>query len=388
MKRIVSIIIMSALIWTGCENKATSPGVTDTEILIGNIQDLSGPIKELGLLIPAGTNMYLDYINAQGGIHGRQIKMLIEDHGYNPQKAVVAAKKLIEKDQVFCLYNVIGTSPAEALRPILEESNVPLVAPATNSSSMSDMSQQAAKYIFHTDAGYDLQTRVLIDYILENNTEAKIGFAYQDDDYGANALLGCAEAEEKHGITVQKEKFQRGATDFVSQTMNFMKGGMTDVIIGGIVREPVTIMKTAQKIGYKAKFYGLGPTVDPRVGELAGEAGEGFIAAYWAYHPDSDESGPTLYRELCEKNNVPEKMRGLYHYYGFATAHVLVEGLRKAGKYPTRERMIKGLETLINWDSGVFPPMTYSRNDHAGIESVILLQLQGGKQVAITDWRN
>ena len=385
---IILIIVLGVSLLNAQWGKNQTPGVTDTEILIGNIQDMSGPIKELGFLIPAGTNMYLDYINAQGGVHGRQIKMLIEDHGYNPQKAVVAAKKLIEKDQVFCLYNVIGTSPVEALRPVLEESGVPLIAPATNSSSMSDMSKQAAKYIFHTDAGYDLQTRVLIDYILENNPEAKIGFAYQDDDYGSNALLGCAEAEEKHGITVQKESFQRGATDFVGQTMNFMKGGVTDVIIGGIVREPVTIMKTAQAIGYKAEFYGLGPTVDPRVGLLAGEAGEGFIAAYWAYYPDSDESGPTLYRELCDKNNVPEKMRGLYHYYGFATAYVLVEGLRRSGKYPTRERLMKGLETLNNWDSGVFPLFTYSRNDHAGVESVILLQLQGGKQVAITDWRN
>ena len=388
MKQIVSIIIMSAFIWTGCENKVISPGVTDTEILVGNIQDLSGPIKELGLLLPAGTNMYLDYINAQGGVHGRQIKMLIEDHGYNPQKAVVAAKKLIEKDQVFCLYNVIGTSPAEALRPILEESGVPLIAPATNSSSMSDMSRQAARYIFHTDAGYDLQTRVLIDYILENNPEAKIGFAYQDDDYGANALQGCAEAESNHSISVQKEAFQRGATDFVGQTMNFMKGGCTDVIIGGIVREPVTIMKTAQAMNYKPNFYGLMPTVDPRVGLLAGEVGEGFIAPYHAYYPDSDESGPTLYRELCDKNNVPAKMRGIYHYYGFATAHVLVEGLRRAGKFPTRERLIKGLETLNNWESGVFPPITYSRNDHTGVESLYLLQLQGGKQIAITDWRN
>jgi ABC-type branched-subunit amino acid transport system substrate-binding protein len=133
MKRYVSIIIMAALAWIRCENRVTSPGVTDTEILIGNIQDLSGPIKELGFLIPSGTNMYLDYINAQGGVHGRQIKMLIEDHGYNPQKAVVAAKKLIEKDQVFALYNVIGTSTTEAIRPILEESGVPLVAPATMS---------------------------------------------------------------------------------------------------------------------------------------------------------------------------------------------------------------------------------------------------------------
>ena len=388
MKKYIKISFLLMPLIMGCSNRASSPGVSEDEILIGKIQDLSGPIKELGKLIPAGTNMYLDYINVQGGIHGRQIKMLVEDHAYNPQKAVVAAKKLIEKDQVFCLYNVLGTSPVEAVRPILEESGVPLIAPATNSSSMSDMSRQAAKYIFHTDAGYDLQTRVLIDYILENNSTAKIGFAYQDDDYGENALLGCVEAEEKYGITVQKESFQRGATDFMGQTMNFMKGGITDVIIGGIVREPVTIMKTAQAIGYKAQFYGLGPTVDPRVGLLAGEASEGFTAVYWAYHPDSDHPGPALYRELCEKYNVPEKMRGLYHYYGFATAIVLVEGLRKAGKYPNRERLIRGLESLKNWESGVFPPMTYNRKDHAGVESVILLQLREGKQVAITDWLN
>lgn len=386
MKQLLSIVLMLSLVLMGCDTRSTSPGITDEEILIGNIQDLSGPIKELGFLIPAGSQLYFDYVNEKGGVHGRKIRMVTEDHQYNPQKAIVAAKKLIEKDQVFCLYNVIGTSTAEAIRPILEETGVPLIAPATNSSSMSDMTRPAAKYIFHTDAGYDLQTRVLIDYILENNPDAKIGFAYQDDDYGANALLGCAEAEEKHGITVQKESFQRGATDFVGQTSNFMKGGATDVIIGGIVREPVTIMKTAQAIGYKARFYGLGPTVDPRVAMLAGEAGEGFISVYWAYYPDSDKPGPTLYRELCEKNNVPEEMRGLYHYYGFATANVLVEGLRKAGKYPTRKRLVSGLESLKNWDNGAFPPITYSRNDHAGVESVILLQLQGGKQVAITDW--
>ena len=268
----------------------------------------------------------------------------------------------------------------------MAENKIPLIAPATNSSTMADMDRQAAQYVFHTDAGYDLQARVLIDYILSQNPDAKIGFAYQDDDYGANALEGVDQAESKHGITVQRESFQRGATDFVGQTMNFMKGGCTDVIIGGIVREPVTIMKTAQAIGFKSNFYGLGPTTDKRVGLLAGDAGEGFITAYWAYHPDSDSPGPSLYRELCEKNNVPEEKRGLYHYYGFATATVLVEEIRKAGKNLTRNRLIQALENLNDWDSGVFPPITYNRNDHSGVEAVMLLQLQGGKQVAISDW--
>ena len=386
MKKYLFMIAYSSILLIRCFAQTPSPGVTDEEILIGNIQDLSGPIKELGLLIPAGSQMYFDYINEQGGVIGRKIRMITEDHGYNPQKSVTAAKKLVEKDQVFCLYNVIGTSPVEAIRPILEESGIPLIAPATNSSTMSDMSRQGAKYIFHTDAGYDLQTKILINYILSKNPDAKIGFAYQDDDYGENALQGAAEAEEMNGITVQKESFQRGATDFVGQTSNFMKGGCTDVIIGGIVREPVTIMKTAQAMNYKPNFYGLGPTTDKRVGLLAGDAGENFITAYWAFHPESNNPGPKLYRELCDKNNVPDKMRGLYHYYGFATALVLVEGIKRAGKNLNRERLINALENLKNWDSGVFPPITFSRNDHAGVESVMLLQLQGGKQVEISDW--
>ena len=123
-------------------------------------------MKELGAIIPNGSNMYFKYINDQGGVNGRNIKMLIEDHQYNPQKAVAATKKLIEKDQVFCMFQVIGTSPCEAIRPILAETGTPLIAPATNSGTMSDLTKQAGDLIFHTDTGYDRQAEILVDLSL------------------------------------------------------------------------------------------------------------------------------------------------------------------------------------------------------------------------------
>ena len=135
-------------IFMACAGREPTPGVTDSEILIGNIQDLSGPMKELGMMLPHGSNLYFSYINEKGGVHGRNIKMVIEDHQYNPQKSVAAAKKLIDVDQVFCLYQVIGTSPCEALRPLLEENGVPLIAPATQSGTMSDRSRTGWKYIY------------------------------------------------------------------------------------------------------------------------------------------------------------------------------------------------------------------------------------------------
>ena len=386
MKRIVSIIIMSALIWTGCGNRTTSPGVSDTEILIGNIQDLSGPMKELGAVLPAGSNLYFQYINDKGGVHGRQIRMIVEDHQYNPQKAVVAAKKLIEKDQVFCLYNVIGTSPCEAIRPILAETEIPLIAPATQSGTMSDLSRTAGDLIFHTDTGYDKQTNILVDYILKQDPNAKIGVIYQDDDYGENVLKGATEAESRTGVSIQKEAFQRGATDFAGQVGNLIKGDVNHVIIAGVVKEPIIVMKTAAKMGFSPQFYGTSPTMDHRVALAAGSAGEGFISANFAYLWNSDAPAAVHYREMCAKYEVPEAYMGMYHFYGYITAKVLVEGLKRAGKYPTRERLINGMETLNKWDSGAFPPITYNSNDHAGTESVILVQVNDGVQTVITDW--
>ena len=386
MKKIIGILVTIGILSVGCVKRAPAPGVTDTEILIGNVQDLSGPLKELGAVIPSGSNMYFQHINDQGGVHGRSIKMLIEDHQYNPQKAVAVTKKLVEKDRVFCLYQIIGTSPCEAIRPILAETGTPLIAPATNSGTMSDLSRKAGDLIFHTDTGYDRQAEILVDYILEQNSEAKIGVVYQDDDYGENVLEGIARAESEHNLTVQKESYQRGAIDFKGQTMNLLKGGCTDVIIAGIVREPVTVMKTAEAMNYKPNFFGTGPTVDARVGKLAGSAGEGFTATYWANMWNSDAPGPILYRELCEKYEIPEPYIGLYHYYGFATAQLLVEGLERAGRNPTRKSLVRGLETLKNWDVGSFPPITFGRNDHAGVDKVQLVQMQNGEQVVITDW--
>ena len=386
MKRVMGTLIIIGLLAVGCVKRAPAPGVTDTEVLIGNVQDLSGPLKELGAIIPSGSNMYFQYINDQGGVHGRSIKMLIEDHQYNPQKAVAATKKLVEKDQVFCLFQILGTSPCEAIRPILSETGTPLIAPATNSGTMSDLSREAGDLIFHTDTGYDRQGEILVDYILNQNSDAKIGIVYQDDDYGENVLEGIARAEAEHEITVQKESYQRGAIDFKGQTMNLLKGGCTDVIIAGIVREPVTVMKTAEAMNYKPNFFGTGPTVDARVGKLAGSAGEGFTATYWANMWNSDAPGAKLYRELCEKYDIPEPYIGLYHYYGFATAQLLVEGLERAGRNPTRKSLVRGLETLKNWDVGSFPPITYGRNDHAGVDKVQLVQMQNGEQVVITDW--
>ena len=319
----------------------------------------------------------------EGGIHGRKIKMIIEDHQYNPQKAVSMAKKLIDKDGVFALYQVIGTSPCEAISPILEDAGVPLIAPATQSGALSS---PARPMIFHTDTGYDKQVQVLVDHIMDESKDAKIGLIYQDDDYGENVLAGVEKAEKQHGISLQKESYQRGATDFSGQVANLKKGGATHVIIAGVVKEPIIAMKTAAAMGFAPKFLGLSPTLDHRVALGAGPAGEGYTVANFMPLWDSDGECPKLYRELHKKLADQEKHKpGMYSFYGFATAHVLVQALEAAGEDLTRESFLKALNSL-EYTGGCFPEFTWSETNHGSNGSVVLMRATGGKQIQFTDW--
>ena len=145
-------------------------------------------------------------------------------------------------------------------------------------------------------------------------------------------------------------------------------------------------MKTASRMGYFPQFLGISPTMDHRVALAAGAAGEGFISVNFAQLWNSNYDVPNLYRELCQKAGIPEKMMGMYHYYGFSTAMVLVEGLKRAGKMLTRNKLISGLESLKNWDGAGIQQITYNRNDHSGAEAVMLIQVNSGVQVPISGW--
>jgi len=175
-----------------------SPGVTDDEILIGNIQDLSGPMAYLGGEIKHGAELYLRHVNESGGVYGRKIRMITEDHQYNPAMSLAAAKKLLDRDGVFCLFNVIGTATASALFNLVEEQGVPFIAPATNASSMSDPPK---RYVFATDTPYDAQGRILCNYLAQRGDEnVKVGIIYQDDDFGKDGLKGVRRYSPTLGV--------------------------------------------------------------------------------------------------------------------------------------------------------------------------------------------
>jgi|TARA_B100000959_G_scaffold214583_1_gene225904 ABC-type branched-subunit amino acid transport system substrate-binding protein len=365
------------------DTEEVTPGVTDTEVLIGNIQDLSGPMAYLGGELKHGAELYFRHVNESGGVYGRKIKMITEDHQYNPAMSLGAAKKLLDQDGVFCLFNVIGTAPATALFDLVQEREIPLIAPATNASTMSNPFK---RYVFATDTPYDAQGRIMSNYIVgRGDTDIKFGAIYQDDDFGKDCLKGIREGAEAHGIeVVGEEPFQRGgAPEFGPQLTSLREAGATHIFLA-LVLETVHVLKTAEAMGYSPQFLGFAPASDPKVAQAAGTAAEGFITNIYMV-PPSHPTHPSavLYRELLAKYD-PEHTPGFYNFYGFAGAQVLAEGLNLAGEDLSRERLVSGMEKMKDFKGSPHPSITYGSIDRAGGTETILLQVTNGAPSPIT----
>ncbi|MEX2198243.1 MAG: ABC transporter substrate-binding protein, partial [Burkholderiales bacterium] len=231
MKRIIGI---AAALFAGAA-LAQTQGVSKTEIVIGSMQDLSGPIVAFSKQFKNGMDMRVEEINAQGGIHGRKLKLIVEDHGYDPKKAVLGAQKLVQRDRIFAMLGTIGTPTALASMPILFDKNVPHLFPLTAARQMYEPLHRL-KYSFA--APYFDQMRAAVKYIVKNRGYKNVCTLYQDDDFGLEVMQG-AEAglkELKMGL-VEKTTYKRGATDFSSQVARMKDAGCDFVVLGTIIRE-------------------------------------------------------------------------------------------------------------------------------------------------------
>jgi branched-chain amino acid transport system substrate-binding protein len=193
----------------------------------------------------------------------------------------------------------------------------------------------------------------------------RLAVVYQDDDMGQDGLKGLREAAAHYGLPiVAEESYKRGAIEFGTQTLNMRRAAPTHVVLLTILRSGAAIMKEAHQAGWKPQFIGWLPNAEGKTVELAGEAAEGFLGL-GIVDVHSDTEPMKLYRELLARY-APDDRPGLFHTYSFGIAQTLVEGLRRAGRDLTREKLVEALETLDRWDDSVLPPVTYGPNLRGG----------------------
>lgn len=357
-------------------------GITKDEILIGSLQDLSGPAAGPGKEIRNGMQMRLDEANAQGGIHGRKLRLVIEDHGYDPKRAVLGAQKLIDRDQVFMMVGQFGSATMLATLPLLERAGMVNFFPLSSARQAFEPASPL-KYAFHP-ADYD-QIRHALPGLMQARGLKRICAIYQDDELGLEITRGAEAALQAQGLQwTEKMGFKRGSTDFSSQVARAKAADCDGVVLATVVRETVGVMTEARKLGFKPVFVGTSSAYSSAIPRLGGEAVEGLYATMLVEEPYLDSPNGPL-REWAARYKArfaddPTVFSG----YGYFILDSFVRGVQAAGPALTPASFGQAMDGL-RIPPSLFgtPEMRFGPQRRLGNDVARISQIQGGRWVLL-----
>jgi len=361
---------------------AQSQGVSSNEILIGSIQDLSGPLAGFSKMAAAGMQMRADEINAKGGIHGRKLKVIVEDSAYNPTKAVQVAQKLVNQDKVFVVAGSIGTVVNNAAMPVQFEKNVMNFAPLT---AARDMFEPVNKLKFAILDDYYGSMKEHAPVLFKKVNAKKACILHQDDEFGLEVARGVTDGLKSINVPISETTtYKRGATDFSSQIVKLKAANCDFVGMGTLIRETPGAIGEARKTGFNPTFMGSIGAYTELVPMLGKEAVNGFYAVYSAAIPYADSSNENVRAWAANYKNKYSSDPQLFSLYGYWIIELLSRGMEKAGPNLTTESLVKALETMGPQGNNLGVPTTqFTEKNHLGSSYSAISQIQNGRWVEV-----
>lgn len=387
--RIKTLAISAALVAAaGLANAAQAQsvrGVSKSEVVIGQHTDLSGPAASYGVNVANAMRLYFDKINAEGGVHGRRVRLIVEDHQYQVPRAVQAANKLINRDKIFLMAGALGTPHNNAVFPEQFKANVPNLSPLTAARSMAEPFH---KLKFQTFSSYYDHTRAGIKYLVEKNGRKKLCTLYQDTDFGKEILEAVQDQAKAMNMTVVETATNTPiATDFTAQITKLRSAGCDLVAMGAIVRDAIVPYATARKMGWTdVDFVSQSASFDQIVASAPGGVTEGLYVGAGTVMPYRDTANATVgawwdaYK--AKYGNDPN----IGAVYGHNIADLIVTALERSGKDLTTEKFLAALES-INGYRDIFggPVISFAADKHQGTTDVLFYQIRKGRFTPVTD---
>jgi branched-chain amino acid transport system substrate-binding protein len=384
MKRISLFAAAAAMVLSGAA-LAQQQGVSKTEIVIGSIQDLSGPISAFGKQARNGMQLRIEELNEQGTIHGRKLKLIVEDSAYDPKKAVLAAQKLVNQDKIFAMLQHIGTAHNNAALPVQLDKNVINWFPLTSSQ---DMFQPFHRLKYSFAASYFDQMRVAAPKLAKEKGAKKACTIYQDDDFGLEVMRGAEAGLKAAGMELaEKTSFKRGATDFSSQVARMKAAGCDFVVLGTIIRETVGTIAEARKTGFSPTFLGSNAAYTDLIHKLGGKAMDGLYATMTVQHPYMDESGNAIRFWANKYKTKFNEDPTVFSVYGYTAVDAFIQVAAKAGPNLTTDGFVKASETH-EFPVDIFgsPVARFGPNKRQASDVARLSQLQDARWKVISDY--
>jgi ABC-type branched-subunit amino acid transport system substrate-binding protein len=351
-----------------------APGVTDSEVVIGITTPLSGPAAAWGNTAIA-MEAWTRYVNDQGGIQGRKLKVILKDDGYNPGRAVANLKEM--KDQVFMNVGLLGSAVLQASKDDVAEYKLPTVNPYGNPAIWAKQPKEKLRYVFVNYPDYADEAEYLVTQAVNRLGAKKVAVFHQNDEYGKGGLEGVNRGLKALGgkaTLAAAVSYELSDRELGTHALKLKDSGADAVVIYSTVTHGANIVKEMAKVGYRPKLLASFPLGDHFIMfRLLGDLWEG---AHFAglNAAATDPAGKKIVDILTkyEPKLIGKENTALS---GAVAIILALEGLNRAGKNLSRESYVEGMESIKNFDTmGLTAPVTFGPNRRHGLNSVRLLR--------------
>ncbi|MGA9873998.1 MAG: ABC transporter substrate-binding protein [Rhodococcus sp. (in: high G+C Gram-positive bacteria)] len=374
--------------------EGSTVGITDTSVKIGAHFPLTGVAAPGYSEIPTGAQAYFDYVNAAGGINGRQIEYLVRDDSYDPTTTTQVVNELVLQDEVFAVVGGLGTATHSAVIDFLNEEGVPDLF-VSSGAIMWGNDPEKYPNTFGWQPDYQVEGKIIGDWVTKNRPDAKVGLFLQDDDLGRDSEEAVRQYLDDQIVEVVR--YTSGNTDVAPQ-IAALQGAGADLILGFNVPSYTALSQlTSMRLNYDPEWFysSIGSDVD-LVGSLlgrfsqgavtnGGQSLEGMISLEYIPGVDSaDNQWTQLWQKVWAENGTGEPLTN-YRIYGMSQAYAFVQALQAAGENPTRENIVAAVQDNgKNFEGPQLAPFRYSEESHLGISGASVFQIRNGVPVYLT----
>jgi branched-chain amino acid transport system substrate-binding protein len=375
------ILVLALSLWSAALMAQQVHGVTDTEILIGTVTDLSGVTAIQGVNNANAIRMLFDEENAKGGINGRKIRYIVEDSQYQVPRAVQAMNKLLNNDKVFMTLQDGGTPMNNATWPMALEKDTPKLLPLTAARSMYEPFNHLK---FSQTSSYVDQMRAGVKYFVEQRGKKTICAMYQDTDFGEDVLAGVTlQAEAEHLTVAATTAHKPTDTDFSAAVAKLHEANCDVVVLGTIVRDTMIIVSTVKKIGWNVDLVGQAASYDTAVATAPGGVGEGFYSMTPTLYVYPDDPRPEI-QDLMARYRAKYGIDINYiGQTGVTCAEIAIEALRRAGRDLTVDSLVTAMESLDKFTDIYGNNYSFGPAQHHGSTKAYLAVVKDGRWVPV-----
>ncbi len=352
------------------------PGVTDTEIVIGLTAPMSGPAAIYGNLALA-KEAWARYVNDSGGVHGRKLKVVLKDDGFNPARAVANLKEM--RDSVFLTAGLVGSAVANAARNEIAEARLPLVNAYASPQVWARQPRDKLKYVFIDYPDYADEADYLVTYSVTRLGAQRLAVFYQNDDWGKEVMEGVGRAMKtlggKASLTVAIP-YEVSDRELGRQALKLRESGADTLFLAALNSHSANLVREMAKVGYRPRLVGSFTIGDYQVMyRLLGELWEGAYYAVIGAVPGDPETKVIL--DILMKYEPKLQGREATALTGAVNMIIAVEGLKRAGRSLTRDGFVEAMESIKGFTVlGLSAPVTFGFNHHHGLNAVRLMRAQ------------